>query len=62
MTEFWELMNHHLGSAYAATWARDQVLDTLGQRTVDEAFEAGWDAREIWRAVGVALELPKNQR
>lgn len=62
MTEFWELMEHHLGSAYARTWARDQVLDTLGQRTVVEALEAGWEAREVWRAVGESLELPKLQR
>lgn len=62
MSEFWELMNHHLGSAYAPTWAREQVLDTLGQRTVVEAFEAGWEAREVWRAVGRALELPLSQR
>lgn len=62
MTEFWELMNHHLGPTYARTWAREQVLDTLGQRTVIEALDAGWEAREVWRAVGEALELPKLQR
>jgi len=62
ITEFWELMNHHLGSTYAATWARDQVLAPLGQRTVIEALDAGWETREVWRAVGEALELPKAQR
>ena len=39
LTEFWQRMEHHLGSAYAASWARDQVLGSLGGRTAQEALD-----------------------
>ncbi|WP_026257314.1 DUF3046 domain-containing protein [Actinopolymorpha alba] len=62
LTEFWWRMEHHLGAAYARTWARDQVLAELGGRTVVEALDAGWDAKVVWRAVWRALELPPSER
>ena len=61
-TEFWQRMNQHLGEAYAASYARDQVLDELGGRTVDQALTAGDDIKQIWRAVVAALELPVTER
>ena len=41
LREFWQRMEHHLGSAYAASWARDQVLGSLGGRTAQEALDLG---------------------
>lgn len=61
-TDFWERMEHHLGSTYADSWARDYVLDDLGGRTVYQALDAGLDTREIWRAVADALRLPATER
>ena len=55
-------MNHHLGEAYAASYARDQVLTQLNGQTVDQALKAGDDVKGIWRAVVVALELPTSER
>jgi hypothetical protein len=55
-------MDHHLGAAYARTWARDQVLPDLGERTVLQALDAGWDPKEVWRAVWRSLELPPSER
>jgi len=55
-------MERHLGPAYAASWARDQVLGSLGGRTVQEALEAGVDPKAVWRAVCDALELPARER
>ncbi len=55
-------MNQHLGEAYAASYARDQVLEELGGRTVDQALGAGDDIKQIWRAVVAALELPVTER
>lgn len=55
-------MDHHLGQGYARTWARDHVLTELGERTVVEALEHGWDTKEVWRAVWRALELPASER
>jgi hypothetical protein len=55
-------MERHLGPAYAASWARDQVLGSLGGRTVQGALEAGVDPKAVWRAVCDALELPARER
>jgi hypothetical protein len=62
LTEFWRRMEHHLGPAYADSWARDQVLSGLGSRTVHEALQAGENPKVIWRAVCDALELPHRER
>lgn len=62
LTEFWTRMEDALGASYARTWARDHVLSRLGERTVDEAFAAGWDAKAVWLAVWEDLELPTRDR
>lgn len=62
LTEFWQRMDHHLGASYARTWARDHVLSELGERTVLQALEAGWDAKRVWRAVWRELDLPPSAR
>ena len=51
-------MEHHLGSSYAHSYARDHVLAELGGRTVEQALADGEDATRVWRAVVEALELP----
>jgi hypothetical protein len=55
-------MEGALGPAYAAVWARQQVIADLGGRTVDEALAAGLSPKTVWRAVAERLELPDNQR
>jgi hypothetical protein len=62
LTDFWQRMEQHLGPAYAASWARDQVLGTLGGRTVQDALDSGEDPKIVWRAVCDALELPARER
>jgi len=62
LTEFWRRMNDHLGATYARTWARDHVLAELGGRTVQQALDEGWAAKDVWRAVWRALELPPSER
>jgi hypothetical protein len=62
LTEFWARMESALGTAYARTWAREHVVSGLEQRTVMEAFAAGWDAKTVWRAVWAELELPPRDR
>lgn len=61
LTDFWERMDHVLGSAYAHSWAHDIVLADLGQ-TVDEAIAAGIDTKDIWRAVCGQLDVPATLR
>ncbi len=61
-TEFWARMEHALGRAYARTWAHEQVLAELGERTVEEALAAGETPKTVWQAVWRALELPARER
>jgi hypothetical protein len=55
-------MGDQLGPSYAPVWASLTVLSELGGRTVDEALAQGEDARTVWRAVVVHLELPASLR
>lgn len=61
-TEFWRRMERHLGPAYADSFARDYVIDSLGGRTVHQALDAGYDTRVVWRAVCDVLKLPDRER
>jgi hypothetical protein len=55
-------MEHALGPGYARTWAREHVLATLGERTVDQALAAGYEPKVVWRAVWQTLQLPARDR
>lgn len=61
-TEFWARMDHALGSAYARTWSREQVISRLGGRTVVEALDSGETPKSVWAAVWETLELPASER
>jgi hypothetical protein len=61
-TEFWSRMEHALGPAYARTWAEQQVLGSLGHRTVQQALDDGEPPKTVWRAVWERLELPDSEK
>jgi hypothetical protein len=61
-TEFWSRMEHALGGSYARTWAEQQVLGSLGHRTVLEALDAGESPKAVWHAVWERLELPASEK
>lgn len=44
-------MYEHFGEAYAESFAADHLMAELGGRTVRQALEAGWEAKEVWRVV-----------
>jgi hypothetical protein len=62
LTDFWERMTEHFGATYADSFARDHVMSGLGGRTVYEALDAGWDAKDVWRAVCAAVDVPSYLR
>ena len=62
LTEFWRRMEQALGAQPAETFARDQVIGSLGDRTVLEALAAGLPAKDVWRAVCATLDLPARLR
>ncbi|MGZ4438226.1 MAG: DUF3046 domain-containing protein [Nocardioides sp.] len=61
-TEFWTRMDAALGPAYARTWAEQQVMSSLGGRTVTEALDAGETPKRVWAAVHEQLGLPPSER
>lgn len=62
LTQFRELMEGEFGPARAASVSRDHVFARLGDRTVEEALEAGIDPREVWLAVCEVYEVPPARR
>ncbi len=62
LTEFWRRMDDRFGLGYARSYAADQVLATLGHRTVLQALDDGDDVKSVWRAVCEALEVPTAER
>jgi hypothetical protein len=62
LTEFWDRMAAFFGEAYADSIAKDQVLSTLGGRTVNKALADGEDAKAVWRAVSEAFNVPDALR
>ncbi|WP_307124633.1 DUF3046 domain-containing protein [Streptomyces sp. B1I3] len=62
LTIFWERMADHFGETYADSFARDHVMAELGGRTVREALAAGWETKDVWRAVCSAVGVPADKR
>ncbi len=62
LTEFWRRMDARFGASYARSYAADQVLASLGSRTVLQALADGEDAKQVWRAVCDATDAPVSER
>ncbi|MGV9249144.1 DUF3046 domain-containing protein [Streptomyces sp. NPDC003710] len=62
LTVFWQRMADHFGAAYADTFARDHVMAELGGRTVHQALDAGWEAKDVWRVVCGTMDVPHEKR
>jgi DUF3046 family protein len=61
LTEFWGRMEERFGVAYARSVAADYRLPLLGA-TVDEALARGDEAKDVWRAVCAAMDVPASHR
>lgn len=55
-------MEDALGPAYARSWASQFVIAELGERTAQEALDAGVAPKEVWTAVWRVLGLPARDR
>ncbi|WTW94566.1 DUF3046 domain-containing protein [Streptomycetaceae bacterium NBC_01309] len=62
LTDFWERMRAHFGETYADSFANDHVMTELGGRTVVQALDAGFETKDVWRAVCVAMDVPASHR
>lgn len=61
-SDFWSLLDTVFGSAYARTLSRRLVLTDLGDRTAEEALEAGIPPRDVWHALCDEMEVPESAR
>ncbi|MDI3314421.1 MAG: DUF3046 domain-containing protein [Mycobacterium sp.] len=61
LTEFHERITSRFGVAYGASVLVDHVLTGFGGRTAAEAIEDGVDPREVWRALCVDFDIPRDQ-
>lgn len=61
LTEFHELVVGRFGAAYGASVLADHVLSALGGRTGAQAIEDGEDPRDVWRALCVDFDVPRDQ-
>lgn len=59
-SEFWALMDRHIGVGYAQVWADAHVMSALGGKTASEALADGTPPKEVWRAVHAERELPAS--
>ncbi|WP_285501983.1 DUF3046 domain-containing protein [Actinokineospora sp. NBRC 105648] len=62
ITAFRAMLADELGAQRADTIARDHVFGALGNRTVDQALDAGIAPKEIWQAVCDAFDVPPERR
>lgn len=55
-------MDHALGVASARSWASLTVIAGLGDRTAQEALDAGIAPKEVWAEVHGFLGLPATMK
>ncbi|NLT53337.1 MAG: DUF3046 domain-containing protein [Actinomycetales bacterium] len=61
MSEFWTLADEEFGRLHSRTLVRDHVVTALGDRTAEQALDAGTDPREVWFALCEDLEVPRER-
>jgi hypothetical protein len=64
LTEFHERVVLRFGAAYGSSVLVDHVLTGLGGfggRTAAQAIEEGVEPRDVWRALCVDFDVPREQ-
>ena len=61
LSEFRQALKDEFGEAYGRVLTRDLVLTPLGGRTADQALAGGTPARDVWLALCVETDVPKNR-
>ena len=62
LTEFHEMVREEFGQERGDSMLIDHVLQSLDGMTAAEAVEAGWEPREVWRALCVEFDVPPARR
>jgi hypothetical protein len=61
LTEFNDRVVLRFGAAYGASVLVDHVLTSFGGRTAAQAIEEGVAPRDVWRALCVDFDVPREQ-
>ena len=61
LTEFHERVVLRFGTTYGSSVLVDHVLTGFDGRTAAQAIEAGMEPREVWRALCVDFDVPREQ-
>jgi Protein of unknown function (DUF3046) len=61
LTEFHERVVLRFGTAYGASVLVDHVLSDFGGRTAAQAIDDGVEPRDVWRALCVDFDVPREQ-
>ncbi|CRK53151.1 conserved hypothetical protein [Rhodococcus sp. RD6.2] len=61
LTEFNELVHGEFGRLYGDSLLVDHVLLSLGGKTAAQAIEAGYEPREVWRALCADFDVPRSR-
>lgn len=61
VSEFWRLMDGEFGAASGQHLAASLNLSSLGSRTAQSALEAGVDPREVWEALCLMQDVPRER-
>jgi len=61
LTEFNERVVLRFGTTYGASVLVDHVLTGFDGRTAAQAIEDGIEPREVWRALCVDFDVPRDQ-
>ncbi|MDI9918823.1 hypothetical protein B2J88_16235 [Rhodococcus sp. SRB_17] len=62
LTEFHELVREEFGQVRGDSMLVDHVMTSVGGQTAEAALEAGWDPREVWRALCADFDVPLSRR
>jgi hypothetical protein len=62
LTHFRQLMADEFGRVRAEMIARDHVFSAFGGRTIDQALDAGYDPKDVWRVVCETFDVPPERR
>ncbi|WBU38898.1 DUF3046 domain-containing protein [Homoserinibacter sp. YIM 151385] len=62
ISEFRRAVDDEFGAGFGRVLVRDSVLADLGDRTPEEALEAGLPAREVWLALCRSRDVPVDRR
>ncbi|BBE45722.1 hypothetical protein RQCS_25660 [Rhodococcus qingshengii] len=56
------MVREEFGQVRGDSMLIDHVLQSLDGMTAAEAVEAGWEPREVWRALCVEFDVPPARR